>query len=79
MKLEKITHMSEFFKAVDSCKGRVELLTDEGDRLNLKSKLTQYLSIGQIFSKAGELNLELVVGEEDDMQKINQYFMEYEK
>lgn len=79
MKLEKITHMSEFFKTVDSCKGRVELLTDEGDRLNLKSKLTQYLSIGQIFSKAGELNLELVVGEEDDMQKINQYFMEYEK
>ena len=39
MKINKITNAQEFFKVVDDCKGRVELLTGEGDRLNLKSKL----------------------------------------
>ena len=48
MKIEKISNIQEFFKIIDSCKGRVELLTGEGDRLNLKSKLCQYLSMGQI-------------------------------
>ena len=38
MKINKITNAQEFFKVVDDCKGRVELLTGEGDRLNLKSK-----------------------------------------
>ena len=34
MKINKITNAQEFFKVVDDCKGRVELLTGEGDRLN---------------------------------------------
>ena len=29
---------------IDSCKGRVELISQEGDRINLKSKLSQYFS-----------------------------------
>ena len=39
MKVTHITDIDEFFKVIDSCKGRVELVTGEGDRLNLKSKL----------------------------------------
>lgn len=41
MKVTNITNIEGFFKTVDSCKGKVELLTGEGDRLNLKSKLCQ--------------------------------------
>ena len=41
MKLNGIKDFDKFFEAVDKCKGRVELVTGEGDRLNLKSKLTQ--------------------------------------
>lgn len=52
MKINKITNAQEFFKVVDDCKGRVELLTGEGDRLNLKSKLCQFISMTQLFSKA---------------------------
>ena len=51
MKINGITNAQEFFKIVDSCKGHVELLTGEGDRLNLKSKLCQYISMTQLFSK----------------------------
>ena len=44
MKVQNITDIEGFFKAIDSCKGKVELVTGEGDRLNLKSKLSQYHS-----------------------------------
>ena len=37
MKVQNITDIEGFFKAIDSCKGKVELVTGEGDRLNLKS------------------------------------------
>lgn len=79
MKVEKITNVPEFFKVVDSCKGRVELLTGEGDRLNLKSKLCQFLSMGQIFSRIEELHLEIVASEEEDLQKLVRFFMENEE
>lgn len=76
MKVEKVTNIPEFFKIVDSCKGRVELLTGEGDRLNLKSKLCQFLSMGQIFSKSEDLHLEIVASEEEDLRRLCQFFME---
>ena len=45
MKVTHITDIDKFFEVIDSCKGRVELVTGEGDRLNLKSKLSQYVSL----------------------------------
>ena len=42
MKVSNINNIEKFFKAIDECKGKVELVTGEGDRLNLKSKLSQY-------------------------------------
>ena len=47
MKVQNITDIEGFFKVVDSCEGKVELVTGEGDRLNLKSKLlmSQRISI----------------------------------
>ena len=78
MKVQNITDVEGFFKVVDSCKGRVELVTGEGDRLNLKSKLCQYLSMSQIFSRSEELHLEIVASEEKDLQKLYKYFSQYE-
>ena len=37
MKVMGIKNIDKFFEVVDSCKGKVELVTGEGDRLNLKS------------------------------------------
>ena len=51
MKVSNIKDIDKFFAVVDSCEGRVELVTGEGDRLNLKSKLSQYVSL-QTFSQA---------------------------
>lgn len=49
MKVEHISDINKFFDVVEQCKGRVELVTGEGDRLNLKSKLCQYVSMANIF------------------------------
>ena len=35
MKVMGIKDIDKFFEVVDSCKGKVELVTGEGDRLNL--------------------------------------------
>jgi len=79
VKVSKVANIQQFFKIVDSCKGRVELLTGEGDRLNLKSKLCQFLSIGQIFAKSDDLHLEIIASEKEDLQKLYKFLLEDEK
>ncbi|MCI8590957.1 MAG: polya polymerase [Lachnospiraceae bacterium] len=71
MKIENITDIQEFFKVIDSCKGKVELVTGEGDRLNLKSKLSQYVSMASIFQGRDEIpELEIIAYEKEDINKL---------
>ena len=66
MKIQNISDENTFFKVIDSCKGTVELVSPEGDRINLKSKLSQYLSMANIFSNGYIKELELVAYEKED-------------
>ena len=70
MKIENIKDIDKFFKVVDECKGKVELVTGEGDRLNLKSKLSQYVSLANIFSDGTIDELEIVAYEPEDIDKL---------
>lgn len=70
MKVKNITNIEGFFKAVDSCKGKVELVTGEGDRLNLKSKLCQYVSMANLFSNGEIPQLEIIAYEREDIDKL---------
>ncbi len=72
MKLQNVKDVNKLFQVVDSCKGKVELVTGEGDRLNLKSKLSQYISLAGIF-RNGAMDipeLEIVAYEPEDIQKL---------
>lgn len=40
--------ISKFLAVLDSCEGNVYLVTSEGDRLNLKSKLSQLLGLTKL-------------------------------
>ncbi len=75
MKVQNITDIDKFFKVVDGCKGKVELVTGEGDRLNLKSKLSQYVSMANIFSDGIIKELEIVAYEPDDIDKLVNFMM----
>ena len=70
MKVSNIKDIDKFFAVVDSCEGRVELVTGEGDRLNLKSKLAQYVSLANIFSNGEIPELEIVAYEKEAMDQL---------
>ena len=75
MKVQNITDIEGFFKVVDECKGKVELVTGEGDRLNLKSKLSQYVSMANIFSNGEIPELEVIAYEPEDTDKLINFMM----
>ena len=75
MKVQNIKNIDKFFQVVDQCKGRVELVTGEGDRLNLKSKLSQYVSMANIFSNGEIPELELVASEREDIDRLINFMM----
>lgn len=77
MKIRDISEPASFFKAVNTCAGRVELMTAEGDCLNLKSRLCQYIALTQMFEdkrvEGIEEGIELVLSEPCDLNKLLPY------
>ena len=75
MKIQNITNIEKFFSVVDQCKGKVELVTGEGDRLNLKSKLSQYVSMANVLTNGEIPQLELISYEPEDTDKLLDFMM----
>jgi hypothetical protein len=75
MKIRNITNPVEFFQVLNKCKGKVILTTEEGDELNMKSKLCQYIAISKMFSEAKIKELELLVSEPEDLTLLLQYLV----
>ena len=76
MKVSNIKDIDKFFSVVDSCEGRVELCTGEGDRLNLKSALARYVALAKAFSDGTIPEVELVVYNREDIDKFIAYMMQ---
>ena len=76
MKVQNITDIEGFFQDVDECKGKVELVTGEGDRLNLKSKLSQYVSMANIFSNGEIPELEVIAYEKEDTDRLIKFMLD---
>mgnify|MGYP006956018974 CR=1 FL=1 len=62
-----------YIRAVNACAGKVELMTAEGDCLNLKSRLCQYIALTQMFEDRRVEGIELVVSEPGDLGKLLPY------
>ncbi len=75
MKIKNITQPQKFFEMLQQCKGKVELVTSEGDRLNLKSTLCQYIMLTQMFSEAKIGEIELLVSEPEDLSLLLNYLV----
>ena len=75
MKVSNIKDIQKFFDVVDSCTGRVELVTGEGDRLTLKSKLSQYVSLANIFSNGEIPELEIIASEKEDVDRLMNFMI----
>ena len=75
MKLENVNNVDGLFEVLNSCSGTVELVSPEGDRINLKSKLSQMIMTAKLLNQATIKELELFVSEPDDMKKVVSFMM----
>ena len=75
MKIKNINEPQKFFEVLKNCKGKIELVTSEGDRLNLKSTLCQYIMLTQMFTEAKIDELELLVSEPEYLNLLLNYLV----
>lgn len=78
MRIQNIKNVDAFFSMIDECIGKVELVTGEGDRLNLKSKLSQYVTLAKVFQSKEIPEMELIAYEKEDTLRIIDFMTENE-
>ena len=78
MKVQNITDIDKFFEVVDRCSGKVGVVTGEGDRVNLRAKRAQDVSIANIFSNSEIPELEIVAYEPDDIERLTEFMLKGE-
>lgn len=75
MKLANIKEVNDFLKTVDECTGSVWLESVDGDKINLKSKLSQYVAISALISCEAD-KLELFCSKHEDEERFFKFFKE---
>ena len=64
----------KFFELISGCEGKVELISD-GFRVDLRSRLVQYVSIAKIFLNKESTEVELLVYEQTDVDKFLEFMI----
>ena len=73
MTFTNITNIDKFFDTVDKCEGRVELVTEQGDRFNLKSTLTKYVIFVKVLSNCTVPSAQIRTYNYADAQKLMRF------
>lgn len=76
MKITNVKNVDGFFEQVGKCNGNVFLHTEEGDKLNLKSKLTQYIAFASLFNECKIKDMNLSFENHEDIERMLHYLME---
>ena len=76
MKMYNIKDLDKFMNLVDECKGEVYVISSEGDKLNRKSKLTQFVALSSLFSSGYIEKLELETTDDEDAAKLLNFMIE---
>ena len=70
MTVTNITNVEKFFETIDKCEGKVEMVTDQGDRFNLKSKLSQYVSFVKVLTNRTIPAIEIITSNHSDAERL---------
>lgn len=76
MRLYNIAAMKGFFDIVQQTTGAVWLEDFEGNRINLKSKMSQYIALDKMISEEGD-QLELFCQDTNDEGLFYEFFQKY--
>lgn len=68
-----LDNVDKFFETVDKCEGKVELVTEQGDRFNLKSTLTKYVIFVKIISNCIVPSVQINTCNYADAQKLMRF------
>lgn len=75
MKVMNIKDIDNFFRVIDRCEEKVELVTENGDMYNLKSKLSQFVALTKVVFNGVIPVVELITHSPSDAGKIMHYMM----
>lgn len=70
VKMYQIDDLEAFMDLVDHCDGQVYVISKEGDKLNLKSKLTQFVALTKLFQSDYIHEIELETTVDTDARKL---------
>ena len=70
MTLTNVANVDKLLKAIEECEGKVELVTELGDRFNLKSKLSQYVSFVKILTNQTIPAIEIITSNHSDAERL---------
>lgn len=62
--------VSEFLTVLDTCEGNVYLVTRDGDKLNLKSKLSQLVGLTQLIEGGKIADASIICENMEDERKL---------
>ena len=63
-------NVSEFLAVLDTCEGNVSLVTRDGDKLNLRSKLSQLVGLTQLIEGGKIAEASIVCENKNDESKL---------
>ena len=63
-------NVSEFLAVLDTCEGNVYLVTRDGDKLNLRSKLSQLVGLTQLIEGGRIAEASVVCENKNDESKL---------
>lgn len=75
MKITYIKDTKKFFDMIDTCKGDVALVSKDGDRIVLTSKISRFI-VEVLNNNEMISELELYASDKDDVEKIVNYLIE---
>lgn len=75
MKIKNINDASRFLEVVCNTRGNVELVTKEGDRLNLKSKLCACTSLSNYLTEAKIDDIEIILHDPEDFEILTEFLI----
>ena len=79
MKFENVKNVERLFQIIrDECSGTVELVSSEGDRINLKSRLSQYISMVRLLDTEFVKELEQVASDPADVDRLLRFMRDGE-
>lgn len=75
MKLNNVKNLGKLMEMVDKCEGDIELVTSEGDRLNLKSQLSRLVILSGLFNQSEIPEMEVICHNPDDVAVMFSYML----